>query len=99
MLRGRTQMSLRSSELRRSVLQQRDRAEAAVGTYAHDGAAAMRQSGELLDGLAQNARAGRSKGMAKGNAAAVGIHPVAREAAKRVLEASLFADIVFILEA
>ena len=36
----------------RSILQQRDRAETAVRTYADDRAAAFRQRGEFLDGLA-----------------------------------------------
>src|SRR5712691_6053659 len=52
------------------MLQQRDGAQAAVGTYADNRAAALRQGRKFFDGLTQNARAGGAKGMAKGNTAA-----------------------------
>ena len=44
-----------------SVLQQCDRAQAAVGAYADDSAAALRHGGKFLDGLTQDARAGGSE--------------------------------------
>src|SRR4029077_14305992 len=74
------------------------RAQAAVGTNADDGAAIFRNGGKLLDGLAQDARTGGGEGMAGPTAAAVRVHPSARKAPERVLDAGLVADKIFVLE-
>src|SRR5579863_423714 len=81
-----------------SALEQRDRAETAIGTDADNGAAARRHSGELLERLAENAGAGRREWMTKRDAAAVRVHPRPRKAAEIMLDAGLGADEVLVFE-
>src|SRR5215831_12841208 len=73
------------------ALEQRHGAEATVGADAHDGAAALTHGHELLDRLRQDARAGRTEGMAERNRAAVRIDPVHRQLARVEIHARLVA--------
>ena len=88
----------RGGGIRRSALQQRHRAEAAVGADADDRATTRGIRGEFLDRLTQNARAGGRERMAERNAAAVRIHPLARKPAECILDAGFGADEILILQ-
>src|SRR5262249_41982263 len=81
-----------------SILKQCDGAQAAVRAYADNGAAPRRHRGKLLHGLAQDTRAGGREGMAKGNAAPIGVHAIAREASEGMFDAGLLANVRFILQ-
>src|SRR5262249_36780649 len=81
-----------------SMLEQGDRAESAVGADADDRAATFRHRRKLLDGLTQDARSRGGEGMPERHAAAVRVHPIARKAAKDLLNPGFLADEVFVLE-
>src|SRR5262245_60281816 len=75
-----------------SVFQQGHRALAAVGANAHNGAAPGRHGGEFFHRLAKDARTGSGERVPKRDAAAVGVHALARKFSERMLDPGLFPD-------
>src|SRR5262245_56542783 len=76
----------------RSILKQSDCALPAIRTDAHNRAAARRQGGQFLDGLAQDPGAGGGERMTERNASAIRVDALAWELPERMLDTGLRLD-------
>src|SRR5262245_24468386 len=82
-----------------SVFQQGYRAQPTIGTDAYNRSTSLGHCREFLDGLAQDSSTGRSEGMTEGDTAAVWVHAIARKRTKRMFDASLFPNEIFVFQA
>src|SRR5262245_39872189 len=82
-----------------SVFQQRYSAKPAVGTDAYNRSTSLGHRSEFLDGLAQDPGTGRSEGMTEGDTAAIRVHAIAWKRTKRMFDACLFPNEIFVFQA
>jgi hypothetical protein len=87
------------ASIQSSVFQQCYRAQPTIGTDADNGSTSFGHRSEFLDGLAQDPRTGRGEGMTEGDTAAIWVHAIAWKRTKRMIDARLFPNEVFIFQA